>query len=191
MVRGAEDINAEDSPGTTPQVTTREAGTDPSEQAVDGGSDVTVEQLYAELGLDGGTDAQSVRLTPEQHSEVILENVLSGLFEGSEFVFEESTVKDNLDEILLLLVAHRASETHGKSLMGDLATVFDTRLSPGTVYPQLHELEDEGLLRVQELVRTKEYRVDDEAELVDRVTAAMEQHLALGLYFKAALAELS
>lgn len=191
MSRGTDGINAEHSPDTTPQVTAREPETDPAEQAADGESDVTVEQLYAELGMDGGADTQSVRLTPEQHSEVILENVLSGLFEGSEFVFEESTVKDNLDEILLLLVAHRASEAHGKSLMGDLATVFDTRLSPGTVYPQLHELEDEGLLRVQELVRTKEYRIDDEAELADRVAAAMEQHLALGLYFKAALAELN
>jgi DNA-binding PadR family transcriptional regulator len=69
--------------------------------------------------------------------------------------------------------------------------VFDTRLSPGTLYPQLHELEDEGLLTVQELVRTKEYRVDDEEALAERVTAAAEQHLALGLFFHAALEDLS
>lgn len=153
---------------------------------------VTLGQLYNELRSgDVVSDTDGVRLVPEQHSEAVLEDVTSTLFGQSGFQFRESVVKENLDEILLLLVAHRSSETNGKSLMSDLAAVFDTRLSPGTLYPQLHELEDEGLLKAQELVRTKEYRIDDEEALAERVTAAAEQHLTLGLFFHAALEELS
>lgn len=153
---------------------------------------VTLGQLYNELRSgDVVSETDSVRLIPEQHSEAVLNDVTSTLFGQSDFQFRESVVKENLDEILLLLVAHRSSEANGKSLMSDLATVFDTRLSPGTLYPELHELEDEGLLQVQELVRTKEYRIDDEEALVEQVTAAAEQHLALGLFFHAALEELS
>jgi hypothetical protein len=158
------------------------------------GSDdgVTLGQLYNELRSgDVASETDGVRLVPEQHSEAVLEDVTSTLFGQSGFQFRESVVKENLDEILLLLVAHRSSETNGKSLMSDLAAVFDTRLSPGTLYPQLHELEDEGLLQAQELVRTKEYRIDDEDALAERVTAAAEQHLTLGLFFHAALEELS
>jgi len=158
------------------------------------GSDdgVTLGQLYNELRSgDVISDTDGVRLVPEQHSEAVLEDVTSTLFGQSGFQFRESVVKENLEEILLLLVAHRSSETNGKSLMSDLAAVFDTRLSPGTLYPQLHDLEDEGLLQAQELVRTKEYRIDDEDALAERVTAAAEQHLTLGLFFHAALEELS
>jgi hypothetical protein len=156
------------------------------------GVDVTLERLYSELQLTGAeSGTRGVRLAPEQHSEVILNEVVDVLFDGPGFRFEESIVKENLDVILLLLVANRSSGTHGKGLMGDLATIFDAHLSPGTVYPQLHDLENEGLLNVQELVRTKEYRVDDEEALADRVTAAMEQHLALGLFLRAALADLN
>lgn len=187
--------------------TTKQAGSPPQNALEDGsvalsGVDsgtisrdddgVTLGQLYNELrsgDVVSGTDG--VRLIPEQHSEAVLDDVTTTLFGQSSFQFRESVVKENLDEILLLLVAHRSSETNGKSLMSDLATVFDTRLSPGTLYPQLHELEDDGLLQAQELVRTKEYCIDDEEALVERVTAAMEQHLALGLFFHAALEDLS
>lgn len=151
----------------------------------------TIGQLYDELQSDGvAPDTRDVRLAPDQRSEVILDRVLTELFGEADFRFRDSTVKSNLDEILLSLVAHRSSGTHGKSLMEDLATVFDTHVSPGTLYPRLHELEDDGLLHVQELVRRKEYQVDDEEALAERVTAAMEQHLVLGLFFRTALAEL-
>jgi hypothetical protein len=150
---------------------------------------VTVDQLYAELQSDSG--GTGVRLAPEQRAEVLLDDVQTALFDDSAPRVSESSVKENLDELLLVLVAHRESDTNGKSLMGDLATIFGAHLSPGTVYPQLHDLEAGDLLEVQELVRTKEYRVDDEAAVADRVRAAMEEHLLLGLFFQAALAELS
>jgi hypothetical protein len=130
-----------------------------------------------------------VRLTPEQESEVVLDEVYDALGIDS-FQFDESVVKANLPELLLLLVAHRQHGSHGKGLMGDLGTLFDTRLSPGTVYPTLHELEESGLLQVQELVRTKEYRIEDHDRLHEHIAAAMEQHMVLGLFFKTALSRL-
>lgn len=158
----------------------------------DGGTSISVEQLQKELSTatTAESDGPTVRLAPEQESEVILDEVATTLFDDGEFSFDDETVKSNLEEILLLLVAHRRSDSHGKGLMGDLAAVFDTRLSPGTVYPRLHELEDEGALEVHELVRTKEYRVNDEEKLRERVESAMEQHLALGYFMQSALASL-
>jgi len=165
------------------------SGVDADTGAEDEGA--TLGQLYDELRSgDVVSDGESVRFVPEQDAEVILHDVTTALFGDSGFEFRESVVKENLDEVLLLLVAHRSAEINGKSLMNDLAAVFDTRLSPGTLYPQLHELDDEGLLQAQELVRTKEYQVDDKEALVERVAAATEQHLALGLFLQAALEEL-
>jgi hypothetical protein len=155
-------------------------------------TDVTIQQLYNNLsGTDTAEEpSHGARLAPEQHSEVVLRKVLTDLFDEPHFGFEESAIKEDLDEILLLLIAHRSSNTHGKGLMGDLASVFDTRLSPGTVYPKLHELEEEDILQVQELVKTKEYRVEDTERMGNRVASAMKQHLALGLYYWSALDEL-
>ena len=195
MSRDSENVNLRSQArGASDTISPESSETSEGETPTEGGGDsgITVDQLYNELrSVEIDSEKQNVRLAPEQQSEVILEEVLTALFQESNFRFEESIVKENLDEILLMLIAHRSSDTHGKSLMGDLATIFGTRLSPGTVYPQLHELEDDGLLRVQELVRTKEYQVDDEEELTERVTVAMKQHLVLGLFFQVALEQLS
>jgi len=158
----------------------------------DGRTSISVEQLKQELSTPSSAESAgpTVRLAPEQESEVVLDEVTSTLFDDDEFMFDDETVKSNLEEILLLPVAHRSSDSHGKGLMGDLAAVFDTRLSPGTVYPRLHDLEDEGALEVHELVRTKEYRVNDEEKLRERVESAMEQHLALGYFMQSALESL-
>jgi hypothetical protein len=188
MSRDLGTVNMPSSDDESTRTETRRSAAAASEPA----SGATVDQLYEELrSLEEEPPEMDVRMTPEQQSEVVLEHVERSLFDGAEFTFDESTVKDNLEEILLVLVAHRSSNTNGKSLMGDLTTIFGTRLSPGTVYPQLHDLEEEEVLRVQELVRTKEYEVDDEDALVERVTAAMEQHLTLGLFLRSALDELS
>lgn len=150
------------------------------------GDGVSVSRLYREIMGDD----EGVAFAAEQRSEAVVDSVTETLFDDGGFTFDDAIVKNNLDEILLLLVAMRDSETHGKGLMEDLAAVFDSRLSPGTVYPRLHDLEEEGVLRMQELVRTKEYRIDDEESTVELVESAMQQHLALGFFFYAALAEL-
>lgn len=146
---------------------------------------ISVRRLYREIA---DAEGSGVRLAPEQQAEAIVDSVVATLFDEP-FAFDESMVKGDLDEILVLLVALRDGETHGKGLMEDLATIFDARLSPGTVYPRLHELEAEGTLEMQELVRTKEYRVDDVEALTTRTERAMRQHLALGFFFYTALKE--
>jgi len=148
------------------------------------GEGLTIEHLRREFRADDGDDA--LRFAPEQESEVLLEEVLETLGVDA-FRFDEDSIKMNLQELLLVLVAYREQGSHGKGLMADIATIFETRISPGTLYPNLHELEDEGLLEAQELVRTKEYQVTDPSGVKNCIRTAMEQHLVLGLFFQAAL----
>jgi hypothetical protein len=153
-----------------------------------GGTGTTVDRLYEELRAED--DDATVRFAPEQSLEPVLDRVLDGLFGEERVRLDEAVVKEDLDEILLLLIAGRESDRHGKALIGDLTTVFDTHLSPGTVYPRLHELDERGTLDVKPLVRTKEYEIADDEAMVDSVEATMRQHLAMGLFLRAALAEL-
>lgn len=149
---------------------------------------VSVEQLYKELtDVESGGESDG---TPDSRSAEIVDAVTDQLFQDRSFRFDEALVKHSLDELLLVLVALRDGETHGKGLMEDLDEQFDARLSPGTVYPRLHELEETGVLEMHELVRTKEYRIEDLEETRDRVEEAMAQHLALGFVFYSALEEL-
>lgn len=144
---------------------------------------ITVSQLRAELNGTCQPDEQGTAI-----SEVVSE-VESSLFGDDSFSFEETHVKSSLDELLLSLVALRSADTHGKQLLDDLAQEFDTILSPGTVYPRLHELCDEGVLQQRELVKTKEYTLADAALARSDVAAAARQHLALGMVLRAALEE--
>lgn len=155
----------------------------------DGSDGASIDQLYRELvAADTATRGNDADAT--ETSRAVVESVLEELFPGESFEFDEEHVKHALDELLVVLVALRDGETHGKGLMDDLAELFDAQLSPGTVYPRLHELDDEGVLEVHELVRTKEYRIADTAAAKAEVEAAMSQHLALGLVLYAALEEL-
>jgi hypothetical protein len=153
--------------------------------SANGQQGASVEQLYREL-----TDADPVSGDAGNQSKEVVDAVTDQLFPGRRFRFDEELVKNSLDELLLVLVALRDGDTHGKGLMEDLSQVFDARLSPGTVYPRLHELEADDLLEMHELVRTKEYRIDDDEDTRTRIEDAMQQHLALGFVFYSALDEL-
>jgi hypothetical protein len=147
-----------------------------------GTAGVSIESLLAEID-DGEETSTAAPLGPasdRSRPQEVLSYVHSALFTDLDFRFSEDTVKQNLDETLLMLIALREGGTHGKGLMDDLAMYFDSRLSPGTIYPRLHELEDEGLLAMQEMVRTKEYRVADDEAARRRLQHAMAQHLTLG-----------
>ena len=149
----------------------------------------TVRRLRAELGTDtetGGPEA----VTVEQSAEENLDAVLDGFLGEESFGFTEETVKGDLGEILLTLVAGRSSETNGKRLMEDLSRVFGADLSPGTVYPKLHDFEEAGLLERHDLVRTKEYQLEDPDACRERVSEEMRQHLVLGLFYYRALEDL-
>lgn len=140
----------------------------------------TLSKLQAEL--DGGTDETSGAAVGE-----IIGDIETSLFGDGSFEFSASLVKASLDELLLTLVALRTADTHGKQLLEDLTTEFDTALSPGTVYPRLHELCDADLLEQRELIQTKEYTIADETDVRGAIADAACQHLALGLLFQATL----
>ena len=156
-----------------------------------GESQVSLETLLADVTEETVTtdrDTTGVRLLPEQDAEVVYDEVIDRLGFDSAFMLEDAIIKDNLSELLLVLIALREDGTHGKALKQDLATLFDAHLSPGTVYPALHALEEAGALEVQELVQTKQYVVDDKAMTTEKLRRAMRQHLALGMVFADALA---
>ena len=143
-----------------------------------GPKSVDVSQLRGEL--DGGTTCDEATVS------AIASTADRSVFPDG-FSFREERVKASLDELLVMLAGVRSSETHGKQLIDDLDEQFDTSLSPGTVYPRLHDLCDDGVLERRELVRTKEYEITDPAEARATIAESARQHLALGLAFKAAL----
>ena len=141
-------------------------------------------------GSDAGADAQSTTETEgDTDPEQVLASVMERLAVEESFAFDDEIVKQNLDEILIALITLRGG-THGKALIDDLSRLFDAQLSPGTVYPRLHDIESEDLLSMHELVRTKEYSVDDTETARERVMEAMYHHLALGLFLHNSLDEL-
>jgi DNA-binding PadR family transcriptional regulator len=162
-------------------------------------SDERIDRLLEELAAYGVIDA---RAESENGADVLHESAVASdsgsepaeprsvesVFAGSgtDFSFDDAIIKENLEAILLGLISVRGG-AHGKALMGDLARFFDAELSPGTVYPRLHDLEAEGLLQVHELVRTKEYTIDDETRTRERIERAMGQHVALGAVFRSSL----
>ena len=143
----------------------------------------TVESLLHELDSVGQPEA---RFAPSEADDAVaatLAAALRNLVGDDEFAFDEGMLKQNLEPVLVTLVALQERGTHGKALMSDLAGLFGADLSPGTVYPALHDLDDEELLRVHEMVRTREYRVEDSEAAKTMIAEAMYQHLALGLFF--------
>lgn len=146
-------------------------------------SNVTVGMLYRELISEhGGEENES--------ADALLADTATTLFPGEDVQLDESVVKGNLDSVLLALVATQSRNTHGKGLMETLATAFGAEFSPGTVYPCLHDLEDDGCLETRELVRTKEYAVDDAEMAKGRIEQAARQHLVLGAFLDQVASEL-
>ncbi|SEO35040.1 transcriptional regulator, PadR family [Halorientalis persicus] len=125
----------------------------------------------------------------EDDPEQVLSSVMERLAVEESFEFDDEIVKQNLDEILIALIALRDG-THGKALIDDLSRLFDAQLSPGTVYPRLHDIEGDDVLSMHELVRTKEYSVADEDAARSQIEQAMYHHLALGLFLHDSLDEL-
>lgn len=120
--------------------------------------------------------------TPEEVMATVTDDAVD-----ADVAFDEDLVTCRLDELLLSLVALRDDGTHGTGLIEDLGRLFDVEPSPGTVYPRLHGLEADGMLSRHELVRTKQYAIDDRTAARDQLESAMNQHLAVGLFLAAAL----
>ena len=148
------------------------------------GTDATLRSLLKEMN-ETGTEGTE----PAARTETVVEETATALYGERTLSIDEELIKQALPELLTALVRLRTSESHGKGVMDDLEEYFGADLSPGTVYPVLHELADEGPLSVHELVQTKEYSVEDADAARERLTAAMGDHLALGLVFRQALEE--
>ncbi|QSX00278.1 helix-turn-helix transcriptional regulator [Haloterrigena alkaliphila] len=134
-----------------------------------------------------GTTAESAK-DVERELDELMEQVNAAL-PTDDVQFDEAIIKENLDEILLMLIALH-EETHGKELLSDLTHLFGAQLSPGTVYPSLHSLEEADVLSMHAKVRTKEYSIADEEYVRATVERTMVQHLAFGLLLYAFLPRL-
>lgn len=93
-----------------------------------------------------------------------------------------------LDEILLLLTAVRG-EAIGKELSDDLNRLFGTTFSPGTVYPRLSELADEGVLEVSNLPKRKVYSISDEEAMCDELRLKIDRLLVFSATLRSLLVE--
>ena len=146
-------------------------------------SGIADERLTPLVGADlarSGTAGQSAI------SASLLTAASEALDDGDAAV-DDGLVTQSLDAILLAMIVSAADETHGTGLMAELASTFDASVSPGTVYPRLHDLEAEGTLLMHELVQTKQYLIDDRARARSTIEAAARQHFVLGLYLSASL----
>ncbi|QDX39528.1 PadR family transcriptional regulator [Salarchaeum sp. JOR-1] len=100
----------------------------------------------------------------------------------------DEIVTEHIDAILLLLIAVRDGAC-GKDLLQDIRRLFGTDLSPGTVYPHLSDLADDGILEMQKLSKRKVYRLSDPDVALTRVDHAAEQLLLFSVVLKEVLTD--
>lgn len=100
----------------------------------------------------------------------------------------DEIVTEHVDEILLVLIAVRDGAC-GKELLQDIRQLFGTDLSPGTVYPHLIDLADDGVLEMQKLSKRKLYHLSDPDAMSAQVDHAVDQFLLFSLFLKGALTE--
>lgn len=143
-----------------------------------------VEEHQGGFERDGGSEQSTT-----QSLEELVEDVVTSVGADASFAFDDKLVAHSLDELLLAIIAKRDRDTNGNALIRVLEELFDSRVSPGTVYPALHDMDDEDLLEMFELVRSKEYRIADSGGATARMEAAAQQHLALGLFLYRAAQE--
>ena len=118
--------------------------------------------------------------------ESVLDSVVDDVADGN-LAVDDGLVTQSLDEILLAVIALSDEETHGTGLMETLSRLFDAQLSPGTVYPRLHDLESDGTLTVHELVQTKQYSIDDAEAAASQIERAAYRHFVMGTFLQASL----
>jgi len=118
--------------------------------------------------------------------ESMLASVIQDIADG-DLAVDDGLVTQSLDEILLAIIALSDDETHGTGLMEALSRLFDAQLSPGTVYPRLHDLEADDTLTVHELVQTKQYSIQDAETSASKIEQAAYKHFVVGMFLHASL----
>jgi len=90
--------------------------------------------------------------------------VLSGDFEKSQLSNHsvEKMVKDNLETIILALLQKKPM--CGTNIMETIHLEFNVLLSPGTIYPLLHSLQERRLIQFEKQGKAKTYMIAEDAE---------------------------
>ncbi|MFB6206076.1 MAG: PadR family transcriptional regulator [Haloglomus sp.] len=81
--------------------------------------------------------------------------------EATSIRLDRSFASEYLDELIIAILL-RHEEANGMDIIREFGHLFGVQFSPGTVYPHLHSLEEEGVLECRECVQTKEYRIADQ-----------------------------
>jgi DNA-binding PadR family transcriptional regulator len=96
----------------------------------------------------------------------------------------QMAVKDSLELIVLAMALRQP--ICGTDIIKTIHSEFGVLLSPGTIYPLLHELEDRGLLKCELGVKKKTYRPVEASK--DKIQGMLEDQVKawelLGRFFK-------
>lgn len=90
---------------------------------------------------------------------------------------EKDPVRSVLDDVALAIVARR-QPVSGKEVI-DALNEHGLYFSPGTVYPTLHDMRDEGVLDVREVTKEKLYTVADSEDADERLLDATRELLGV------------
>jgi DNA-binding PadR family transcriptional regulator len=102
---------------------------------------------------------------------VLSSESLEELDAANEFV--ERFVKEYLDMVVLALIVRRPM--CGTDIIDVVHKNFNVLLSPGTIYPLLHELEESGLLECEYTIKKKIYRPVRGSEV--KIRSMLGEHL--------------
>ena len=87
----------------------------------------------------------------------------------------DSMIKTFLDIIVLAML--NGEPIYGYKLIGELHKAFGVLLSPGTLYPLLYHLKEEGFVEVKILKRRKIYCLTDKGQIrVHTINASYQKH---------------
>lgn len=100
----------------------------------------------------------------------------------------DEIVTEHIDEILLPLIAVHDGAC-GKKLLQDIRRVFGTDLSPGTVYPHLTQLADDGILEMKKLSKRKVYTLADPDAALAQADHVVDQLLLFSFVLKTVLTD--
>ncbi len=81
-------------------------------------------------------------------------------------------VKNDLESIILAMVS--SSSMCGNDIKKHIYEKFNILLSSGTIYPMLHKLQKQGLLKCAHGVKTKTYQVSDEKEIKKMLSESVQ-----------------
>ena len=145
-------------------------------------TDDDIETLLSEF-----TDRVEQQLEQSEISEEVNTGRSDGPPAGAVHL-DRSFVSEYLDE-LIIAILFRCDEANGMDIIREFTHRFGVQFSPGTVYPHLHSLEEEGVLVCQERVRTKEYRIDDPELAAAHLDSVLSQLSCLEQFMSATVQE--